>query len=143
MCQHELNLASRSCICDSQLQDSETLGCSFYLHTYPQLRYSKFVFSVRSEGLLLLNVLLELSRFMVGEGMRAAGSFRMKLGARCNDREGYMEVCVCLTCHPPPGAEARGEREQAGAAGVSCRVDEHFSHFFFIFTRIVFKRVSS
>lgn len=60
----------------------------------------------------------------------------MKLGgARCIEREGCISISVAH--HPLPGA-ARG-RPGAGGRG-SCRVDEHFSHFFFILTRIVFKK---
>lgn len=72
---------------------------------------------------------MELRHFEVGRLMRSAGSFRTKLGgARCTDRDGcrLFVLCPCRTTRRPgrAGAGARGGRP--------CRVDEHFSHFFFI-----------
>lgn len=45
-----------------------------------------------------------------------------------------LHIAISFPRHPLP----RAHGEVAGR--VSCRVDEHFSHFFFIFTRIVFKK---
>lgn len=58
--------------------------------------------------------------------MRSAGSFRMKVVAR--DATKGMDICECIVVSlAPPAARGRGK---AGDGGVSCRVDEHFSHFF-------------
>lgn len=88
--------------------------------------------------------MFDLICFLIVWEMRAAGSFRIKTWSREMQRtkEIYRSLFPSSSdatrCLGRWGRGARGRGWERGR--VSCRVDEHFSHFFFISRRIVFKK---